>query len=98
MAKESFTMETRHEFLPKLSNMKFVQELCDALYDLFSVRGGRGERGGRKGERWKGRKGDRGRGRGKGERGRKKDLFGGRGEKRDMFLKRKEDWWMCRIG
>ena len=37
-AKISFSTEIRTAILPKLSDMNFVQDLCDELYNLFKVR------------------------------------------------------------
>lgn len=37
-AKVSFSQETRDLVLPLLSDMNFVQELCDDMYNLFQVR------------------------------------------------------------
>ena len=37
MAKVPFSEETRDTFLPLLSDMNFVQDLCDDLYELFRV-------------------------------------------------------------
>ena len=36
-AKISFSTEIRTAILPKLSDMNFVQDLCDELYNLFKV-------------------------------------------------------------
>lgn len=36
-AKKPFSNETRDLILPQLSDMNFVQELCDELYELFKV-------------------------------------------------------------
>ncbi|XP_042899631.1 phosphatidylinositol 4-kinase type 2-beta isoform X2 [Parasteatoda tepidariorum] len=37
MARIPFSSETRDLILPQLSDMNFVQELCDDLYELFSI-------------------------------------------------------------
>lgn len=37
-AKIPFSTETRELVLPPLSDMNFVQELCDDMYNLFQVR------------------------------------------------------------
>ena len=36
-AKQPFSNETKELVLPLLSDMNFVQELCDDLYNLFKV-------------------------------------------------------------
>jgi hypothetical protein len=36
-AKVPFSQETKDLVLPKLSDMNFVQELCNDLYNLFKV-------------------------------------------------------------
>lgn len=36
-AKIAFSTETRELVLPLLSDMNFVQELCDDMYNLFQV-------------------------------------------------------------
>lgn len=36
-AKVPFSKEIKELILPQLSDMNFVQELCDELYDLFKV-------------------------------------------------------------
>ena len=36
-AKQPFSTETKELVLPLLSDMNFVQELCDDLYNLFKV-------------------------------------------------------------
>lgn len=36
-AKQPFSKEIRDQVLPHLSNMSFVEELCDELYELFRV-------------------------------------------------------------
>ena len=36
-AKQPFSNETRDLILPQLSDMNYVQELCDELYELFKV-------------------------------------------------------------
>lgn len=38
-AKVPFSDEIKELVLPQLSDMNFVQDLCDDLYDLFKVRG-----------------------------------------------------------
>lgn len=37
IAKQSFTTEVKDLVLPQLSDMTFVEELCDELRDLFKV-------------------------------------------------------------
>ena len=37
MAKVPFSAEIRDLVLPQLSDMNFVQDLCDELYELFKV-------------------------------------------------------------
>lgn len=37
-AKVPFSEEIKELVLPQLSDMNFVQDLCDDLYDLFKVR------------------------------------------------------------
>ncbi len=36
-AKQPFSNETKELILPQLSDMNFVQEMCDELLDLFQV-------------------------------------------------------------
>ena len=38
MAKVPFSDEIKELVLPQLSDMNFVQDLCDELYELFKVR------------------------------------------------------------
>ncbi|KFM62804.1 Phosphatidylinositol 4-kinase type 2-beta, partial [Stegodyphus mimosarum] len=37
MARTPFSTETRDLILPRISDMNFVQELCDDLYELFKM-------------------------------------------------------------
>jgi phosphatidylinositol 4-kinase type 2 len=37
MAKKPFSEEIKALVLPQLSDMNFVQDLCDELYELFKV-------------------------------------------------------------
>ena len=38
MAKVPFSTEIKELVLPQLSDMNFVQDLCDEIYELFKVR------------------------------------------------------------